>query len=116
MKKYIFLLLFLSLNNLFADEIETLVNELLKEKQTYRPPSKNANYFIQMFVYSKHKPKNLIKKIEQKGYNITIKKARRNDKDVNLVLVGSYENLQKAKKELKVLRTIEKDCFIYKIK
>ncbi len=135
MKKIVVFIMILGLTNLFAlskernvtksiDEIEILVNDLLNEQVAQKETEKEfesektvkAKYYIQMFAYAKSKPEKLIEKIRERGYNVVISKALRNEKKVRLVLVGPYKNGTLAKRELKILRDIEKDAFIYKIK
>ncbi len=136
MKKIVFLTMLFSMINLFAnmqdnkksqeiDEIEMLVNKLLnedtsivKQKKIYKEATvqKRDQYYIQMFVYTKLKPKKLIKQIRKKGYEYITTKAYRHGREVNLLLVGPYKNRALALRNLKILRGIEKDAFIYKIK
>lgn len=137
MKKIIFTISLLSVSCLFGenyftkakpivlathtDEIEVLVNDFLGEKkspvrykQTKKEYAKEGTYFVQMFAYSASKPLGLIQKIRQKGYRTISQKAWRNDKQVNLLLVGPYSSRDEVRRYLADLRGISQGAFIYK--
>ncbi len=136
MKKFIFMILIVGVSSLLGqnylspavsakkvktpDEIEILVNDLLLEKrapvhyqQVQEPSLKEGKYFVQMFAYSLKKPAGLIRKIRQKGYDITTQTAWRKNKQVNLLLVGPYASRGDIKQYLSDLRSISKGAFIY---
>ena len=136
MKKFIFTISILSASYLLGqtglktpqkmqvkapDAIEILVNELLSERRVYVPYRqiqkdnyKSEQYFVQMSAYIKREPASLIRKIEQRGYNTTTQTVWRNDKQVNLLLVGPYNSKAEVRHHLSDLKSLVKDAFIYK--
>jgi len=135
MKKFIFAVSILSLSCLFGqvgvqvskktqvkspDEIELLVNDLLLEKRApvryqhvQESMIKEGKYFVQMAAYSRLKPVKLISQLESKGYSTAINQVWRDNKKVNLVLVGPYKSRAEVQKYLYALKSVEKGAFIY---
>jgi hypothetical protein len=73
------------------------------------------NIYIQMAAWNKKVDEKLLSKIEKGGYNFELKDATRANKDVQLVLVGPFDNISDAKSVHKDLRKMAKDAFITKI-
>lgn len=136
MKKYIFLILIVGVSSLLGqnylsaagsvkkvqtpDEIEILVNDLLSKErapvrydQVRKSVAKEGKYFVQMAAYSRLKPMKLISALERKGYHTVFNQVWRNDKKVNLVLVGPYTSRVEVQKDLSSLKSFEKGAFIY---
>lgn len=126
MKKFILTLCLLSLSTLFGqtiskkiqvqpDEIEILVNNFLSKKSphVHKQHVGVGRYFVQMFAYSQKKPVGLIQKIRQRGYKTISKEVWRNDKQVNLLLVGPYQSRAEVKQHLAGLKSISKGAFIF---
>ncbi len=138
MKKFIFAILIVGVSSLLGqnylspavsakkvkvktpDEIEILVNDLLSKEHIpvrydhiRKSVVKEGKYFVQMAAYSRLKPTKLISEVERKGYQTAINAVWRNDKKVNLLLVGPYDSRAEVKKHLSMLKSLEKDAFIY---
>lgn len=105
------------------DEIEKLVNSFLLDQETLTSDKKIQNrsfhskiFFVQVFAFSEKKPMELIQKIRQKGYRISIQNARRNNKQVNLLLVGPFRSEKDVNNALSELRMLSQGAFIYVVK
>jgi len=102
------------------DEIEIMVNDLLLDDKIIVAEEDipisvidDGKYFVQMAAYSRLKPINLISKIEEQGYNTVITEVWRNGKKVNLLLVGPYASRDQLSIDMDILKSIEKNAFIY---
>ena len=80
----------------------------------YKSISIGKSYYIQMAAYATTSPNRLKRKIKARGYsNIKLHTIIKRGKPLTLILVGPYESRRSATNQLRDLKKVKRDAFIY---
>lgn len=76
----------------------------------------DSGYYVQMEASFYEPTTSLLDKLDSQGYSYILQPSVRKGRSITLVLVGPYLTRADAKRDLRKLRKIKKDAFIYKLK